>query len=838
MVSLLRLVTLALMLSCAAGFTAALGASSSPDDTSAGVAQVAVEPAAEEGASEPRTNVSAAQQTEDPQEAFNRLRNLAIEGQAMAALQGMGELLRQDLPAELRVRIYATAISIAANEADWTRAFAWVSEGMTYLPKAPESGAILLAAASYLHTMVDDTERAVVFGRRALEMAEAGSDSGVQCRVLSMLALAFDHNGDLAEAEQLRRRQIEVCASVDDQVFVTNGMHGLSQALLKKGRPAEALPWAERALAVAQASNFPLGANNAKLAIAASLVALKQEPQRAAAMLGEARRDYLRDETVVSLAEMEELWATLDENGGNPFGALAHLRKAMAYSKEVEANARARQLAYLHVRFGTELQAQKIDLLEAEKSLAELAITANHRRQWLLAVGLGGLLITAVLLSILLRRTFRDRQRYLWTSEHDGLTGIYNHEKVCKLGEVGFASARRAGRPFTAIALDIDSFKSVNDRYGHAAGDAALRSMGAWISMAVGAEGIGGRRGGDEFTILLDADAAAATALLERLRALIEPINVLGQTFHFSISAGVCQASPDVATLEQLLHLADQALYRAKHEGGNRVVRADEEEGSTSPPMAELVVVGSGIHFGRHASERTLSEIRRADVVLCLVDPFALAMIQSFCAEVINLGVYYAPGKDRRVTYREIDAAIMAQVRAGKRVCAVFYGHPGVFADVPHKVIRQAREEGFAARMEPGVSAEACLYADLGIDPGRRGVQSIEATQLLMCDRQLDPAGLVLVWQVALAGDLTCSRFHAEQAGLQALVDKLLRWYPPEHEAILYEAAQLPIDTPRADRLRLCDVPTAHYREFTTLVIPPLGELQPDPDPVLRAALT
>src|SRR3546814_6212654 len=78
----------------------------------------------------------------------------------------------------------------------------------------------------------------------------------------------------------------------------------------------------------------------------------------------------------------------------------------------------------------------------------------------------------------------------------------------------------------------------------------------------------------------------------------------------------------------------------------------------------------------------------------------------------------------------------MAQVRAGKQVCAVFYGHPGVFADVPHRVVRKAREEGIPARMEPGISAEACLYADLNLDPGQRGVQSMEATHFLVHDRR------------------------------------------------------------------------------------------------------
>ena len=160
----------------------------------------------------------------------------------------------------------------------------------------------------------------------------------------------------------------------------------------------------------------------------------------------------------------------------------------------------------------------------------------------------------------------------------------------------------------------------------------------------------------------------------------------------------------------------------------------------------------------------------------------------------------------------------------------MFYGHPGVFADVPHRVVRKARAEGIPARMEPGISAEACLYADLGLDPGHRGVQSMEATHFLVYDRQPDTAGLVLLWQVALSGDLSCNRLHAEREGLQALVDKLLRWYPPAHEVILYEAARLPIETPRTDRLPLHDLPAAHYEEYTTLVVPPLGELRDDPE--------
>src|SRR5690606_36811956 len=434
------------------------------------------------------------------------------------------------------------------------------------------------------------------------------------------------------------------------------------------------------------------------------------------------------------------------------------------------------------------------------------------------------LLATALLLVVRLRRSFLERRRYRWQSEHDSLTGLLNYQQARKLGEEAFDRAQREERPITAIVLDIDRFKEVNDRHGHAAGDAALRALGGWIAEVVDGRGIAGRSGGDEFTILLDGDQEQAQALLQRLRGRIGAVSVFGQTVHFSISAGVCEANDHANTLEQLVHEADQALYRAKYAGRDCTVCADDAAPGAGN-AGGLAVVGSGSEFGRHVSERCLSEIREAQVVFCLTDPFALAMIQSMRPDAINLGAHYAVGKDRRETYREIDAAIMAEVRAGKRVCAVFYGHPGVFADVPHVVVRKAREEGIVARMEPGVSAEACLYVDLGIDPGRRGVHSMEATHFLHYDRVPDTSALVLLWQVALSGDLSCTRFHAEREGLQALVDRLLRWYPPEHEVILDEAARLPIETPRIERLPLRDLPDAHYEEYTTLVIPPLGEL-------------
>lgn len=767
---------------------------------------------------------------------FVRLRNRALAGEEPAAMKGMAELLAQDLPAPLRVRVYTTAINVAANLEDWPQAFAWLSDGLAYLPKAPEESAKLLGVASYLHTLVGETGKARELALQELRQVESGHDARGLCLALSDVALAEDHARNYRIAEDWRHRQIEACTRAGDRVFIANGKYGVGKMLAGQGRHAEALQWAREALAEFEAAGFAAGSYSARLLIAESLIETDRHLDQAGRMLADTLRYYREQKSDRAIAETEGLLAKLAERRGDTAGALAHTRQAMSASGAAESGARERRLAYLQVQFDTRLKEQQIALLETEKALAAMQVTATKRRQWLLAIGMGGLLVTAVLLSVLLRRSFRQRRRYRWLSEHDSLTRLHNYQQVRKLGEEAFARARASGRPFTAIVADIDLFKQVNDRHGHAAGDEALRSLGAWITESVGAGAIAGRSGGDEFTVLLEADANEAEAMLQRLRARIVPITVFGQTFRISISSGVCQADGQVATLEQLVHEADQALYRAKHEGRDRVIRADDGAASATTPGPGLVVVGSGIQFGRHASERCLSEIREAQVVFCLADPFALAMIAGLRPDVVNLGAHYATGKDRRQTYREIDEAIMSELRAGKQVCAVFYGHPGVFADVPHRVVRKARAEGIPARMEPGISAEACLYADLGIDPGHRGVQSMEATHFMVYDRQLDPDGLVLLWQVALAGDLSCTRLHAEREGLQALVDKLSRWYPPDHEVILYEAARLPIETPRAERLALRDLPTAHYEEYTTLVIPPLGELRSDPEHALRAS--
>ncbi|WP_208543196.1 SAM-dependent methyltransferase [Marilutibacter alkalisoli] len=249
---------------------------------------------------------------------------------------------------------------------------------------------------------------------------------------------------------------------------------------------------------------------------------------------------------------------------------------------------------------------------------------------------------------------------------------------------------------------------------------------------------------------------------------------------------------------------------------------------ATKPP-GRLACIGVGMMLGAHIGPRARSHVEQADVVFAAVsDPLVELWLQDMNADVRSLQPHYAEGKSRHQTYREMVEAMLAEVRAGKQVCGAFYGHPGVFAQVAHEAIAQARREGFHAHMEPGVSAEDCLYADLGIDPGRFGCQHYEASQFMFYRRRIDPSAYLVLWQVGIAGDRSCRRFATGPAHRRLLVERLLEDYPADHEAVVYEAATLPITAPRMESVKLSNLADTELHMHSTLVLPPATALQPD----------
>ncbi|MEO3681023.1 SAM-dependent methyltransferase [Shewanella vesiculosa] len=255
-----------------------------------------------------------------------------------------------------------------------------------------------------------------------------------------------------------------------------------------------------------------------------------------------------------------------------------------------------------------------------------------------------------------------------------------------------------------------------------------------------------------------------------------------------------------------------------------------------------LICVGTGLQLAGQIGALSLSYIEHADVVFSLVpDGFSERWLMSLNSDVRSLQPYYAQCgeiKNRRATYAEMVNAVLCEVRLGKLVVCALYGHPGVFACVGHLSIKQARLEGYDASMLPGISAEACLWADLGIDPGNSGHQSFEATQFMIYHHVPDPTTHLLLWQIALAGEHTLTQFSTTKARLQILVEHLTQWYPLDHQVVIYEAANLPFQSPVIERMALSSLPEARLTPISTLLIPPAKQITLNHEMLAKLGIT
>ena len=160
----------------------------------------------------------------------------------------------------------------------------------------------------------------------------------------------------------------------------------------------------------------------------------------------------------------------------------------------------------------------------------------------------------------------------------DSLTGLANRQAFMQRAKNEFNRARRYARPLTVVMIDIDHFKAINDRYGHAAGDEVLRQAADICQSSLRGSDLMGRVGGEEFVLLLpDTPHTNAYHVAERMRVHLyeTPIELEnGTTLNVTASFGVASMNEDDSDFNAVLERADEAMYHAKHDGRNQVKSA------------------------------------------------------------------------------------------------------------------------------------------------------------------------------------------------------------------------------------------------------------------------
>jgi len=171
----------------------------------------------------------------------------------------------------------------------------------------------------------------------------------------------------------------------------------------------------------------------------------------------------------------------------------------------------------------------------------------------------------------------KEENRLAEQARRDTLTGLANRRYFSSELELEIREARETEKPLSVCMCDIDKFKHVNDRYGHSAGDEVIRALGRCLAEGVRRGDLAARWGGDEFCILFTGARSAEVQLcVERIRQKLESLVFTtenGQQYRVTGTFGIAELGPAMSSAD-LLELADQALYRAKQQGRNRLALA------------------------------------------------------------------------------------------------------------------------------------------------------------------------------------------------------------------------------------------------------------------------
>ncbi|MGI2190068.1 GGDEF domain-containing protein [Shewanella baltica] len=256
--------------------------------------------------------------------------------------------------------------------------------------------------------------------------------------------------------------------------------------------------------------------------------------------------------------------------------AYEYSKKEQYYNQLMFDEAKMKTLAYQAAKFNADEQSREINLLNKERELYVAQQTVKEREYtnmlMFVTILVGGLFFLGILLAV----GQMQKRKFMRMARMDALTGILNRGAGQELGENLFVQATARGGDFCVILFDLDFFKRINDSFGHGTGDWALKKVVDSLKSHIRNGDVFARIGGEEFAILLPyADEDKGMEVAEQCRARIEAIDTQhsGHKFVITASFGVSGLMADDLSLDPLFHRADMALYAAKANGRNAVVR-------------------------------------------------------------------------------------------------------------------------------------------------------------------------------------------------------------------------------------------------------------------------
>jgi len=297
---------------------------------------------------------------------------------------------------------------------------------------------------------------------------------------------------------------------------------------------------------------------------------------RALEALNEILKNGASDVPPRNVAPIIKLRSRANAAMGNYRESYADLEEYQRRMTAADDARRIRQSATLRARFEMDRQLQRNAELNRDLKVSQQR-QSEQQRWTAIAAATGAIIIILLVLHVISIR--RHRRQLALLANADSLTGLPNRRRTYELGKEAMAKALEDKLPLTVAVVDLDHFKSINDRFGHAGGDRVLQEFARVCRESIRTEDILGRWGGEEFLIVMPgASLDVALIALERVRALALLIELpsMSTGLRVCLSAGLASLEPNLKTLDELIARGDAALYRAKHEGRDLVRVAEE----------------------------------------------------------------------------------------------------------------------------------------------------------------------------------------------------------------------------------------------------------------------
>ena len=444
--------------------------------------------------------------------------------------------------------------------------------------------AALDSIAITYNRMGDYTEAAHLF-ERALEAQHKAGLKRDEMVSLNNLGRAQENLQQWDAARSAFAASLELSKQLDyirGQAYALRGLAAIANA---QGNPSSAMTLLDRAAELQRRTPDVRLLAQIELARGIALHQLNRLKE-SAAMLGQALLVFRQADSLGELTPTYDELATVDADLGNWRDAFEYRTLAQSTATRLLRDQLDQRFETLKVEFDTAAKEQENVLLTRENAANQTALAQQLRAGNLrTAVVVLTVLLFAVLVWLAVHQR-RSTLRMGALAMTDELTGVPNRRAVLALLA---QLLRRSLTPTSILIMDIDHFKSINDRHGHLIGDETLRAITANLREAVAEPGLFGRLGGEEFAAVLPAtDLEQAITIAERLRERVMRIDLsrwLGER-RLTISIGVATSVPTRDTISVMLRRADAALYAAKDAGRNCVRTQASPEEQIAPRVA------------------------------------------------------------------------------------------------------------------------------------------------------------------------------------------------------------------------------------------------------------